>query len=169
MLSDDQIVNEPGKIGELYLVSDALALEYYHDPDKTNASFGWRDFGEGMIRYFKTGDLAQYDAEGNLLFASRTDSQIKHMGHRIELGEIEAVAGSLSEIDRCCCLYQATKRKLVLFCQLTDGVTINGQGIKSILRPKLSDYMLPAKVVIMEKLPLNANGKIDRQKLKETL
>ena len=169
LMDQEKIITEPNQIGEMYLVSDSLALEYFHDPEKTQASFLIKDFGEGPIRCFKTGDLAQYDSEGNLLFASRTDSQIKHMGHRIELGEIEAVANALPEINRCCCLYQATKKKLILFCELSDGSKCTGQEIRSILRGKLSDYMLPAKVNILEHMPLNANGKIDRQFLKTQL
>jgi non-ribosomal peptide synthetase component F len=169
LLDQVKVITEPNHIGELYLVSDALALEYYHDPEKTKQSFIYRDFGEGMVRCFKTGDLAQYDELGNLVFASRIDSQIKHMGHRIELGEIEAVANALPELNRCCCLYNAAKKKITLFCELASGVTMKGQEIRSILRNKLSDYMVPGKVVVMESLPLNQNGKIDRQKIKTLL
>lgn len=169
LMDQDTVITEPNRIGELYLVSDSLALEYYHDPEKTRNSFLERDFGEGMVRCFRTGDLAQYDACGNLVFASRTDSQIKHMGHRIELGEIEAVANALPELNRCCCLYNAPKRKIILFCELAQDVNLKGQEVRSILRSKLSDYMLPGKVVIMPALPLNQNGKIDRQKLKTML
>lgn len=169
LLDGGKVVTDANHIGELYLVSDALAMEYYHDPEKTAASFLTMDFGEGPVRCFKTGDLAQYDAQGNLLFASRTDFQIKHMGHRIELGEIESVAGALPEVARCCCLYHADKRKIVLFCQLTEGCTLTGKEIQSLLRPQLSSYMLPGKVVILEKIPLNANGKIDRAFLKTQL
>ena len=169
LLDKDGIVREPGRVGEMYLVSDALALEYYHDAEKTAASFQTRDFGEGEVRCFKTGDLAQYDEAGNLIFAARTDFQIKHMGHRIELGEIESVAGALPEIQRCCCLYNAPKRKITLFCQLTEGVELTGAQIRVILREKLSSYMVPGKVHILERLPINPNGKIDRQKLKAML
>lgn len=169
LLDHETVVTEPGKIGEMYIVSDALAIGYYHDPEKTNACFIMKDFGEGLVRCFKTGDLAQYDAEGNLVFASRSDYQIKHMGHRIELGEIEAIAGSLPEIARCCCLYNSEKKKIVLFCELTDGVELSGVEIKSILKTKLSSYMVPWKVNVLARLPFNANGKIDRQKLKAIL
>ncbi len=169
LLDNENIITKPDKIGEMYLVSDALATEYYGDKEKTDACFTYRDFGEGPVRCFKTGDLAQYDKDGNLIFASRTDFQIKHMGQRIELGEIEAIAGSLNEIGRCCCLYNSDKKKIVLFCELSDGVTMEGREIQSILRDKLSSYMVPGKVNIMENLPLNANGKIDRQKLKSLL
>ena len=161
-------VKSSGKTGEIYISSPALALEYYHDPEKTAASFQYADFGGGYRRYFRTGDLAQYDDKGNLVFVARSDYQIKHMGHRIELGEIEAVAGGLPQIDRCCCLYQSEKRKIVLFCQLSDP-TVTGRDIHALLRDRLSSYMLPGKVVILDRLPLNANGKIDRQSLKASL
>ena len=134
LMDGDRIITEPNAIGELFLVSDALALEYYNDPEKTRNAFLCRDFGNGPVRCFKTGDLAQYDAYGNLLFASRTDSQIKHMGHRIELGEIESVANAVPQIARCCCLYQAEKKKIVLFCTLAEGCSYTGQEIRSILR-----------------------------------
>lgn len=166
LLAEDKVITQSGQIGEMYIVSDALALEYYHDSEKTERSFLVKDFGAGPERCFKTGDLAQYDEQGNLLFASRSDFQIKHMGHRIELGEIETVAGALPEIARCCCMYHTEKRKIMLFCELAEGCNVTGVALKSILKTKLSAYMVPGKVSVIEKLPLNANGKIDRQKLK---
>ncbi len=164
LLDGDQIITQPGQIGEIYAVSDALALEYWNDPEKTAASFMTRDFGEGPVRCFKTGDLASYDEEGNLLFASRNDFQIKHMGHRIELGEIEAVALSLPEVTRACCVYDAKKRKILLYCQLTEGNDLSGQEIRSRLRGMLTSYMLPGKVITGQ-IPISPNGKIDRQAL----
>ena len=161
LLDGETVVTEPDHIGEIYLISPALAAAYYNDPEKTAACFPVRDFGDGVpVRCFKSGDLARYDAEGNLVFASRTDFQIKHMGHRIELGEIEAVAGALPAIRRCCCLYDREHSRIVLFCELTED--LNGRQIQSLLRPRLSSYMLPSRVKILERLPLNPNGKIDR-------
>ena len=164
LMDGEKIITGPGEIGEIYAVSDALALEYFGDPVKTAACFMIKDFGEGPVRCFKTGDLASYDEKGNLMFASRNDFQIKHMGHRIELGEIEAVALSLPEILRSCCVYDAKKKKIVLYCELTDGTALTGQEIKSRLRDKLTSYMLPGKVLVGP-IPLNANGKINRQAL----
>lgn len=166
LLDGDSIIDEAEHIGEVYIVSDALALCYYNDAEKTEKSFLTKDFGEGPVRCFKTGDLAKYDADGNLIFASRADFQIKHMGHRIELGEIEAVAGALDEIDRCCCVYDKVKENIILYCELSDEhKELQGKQIQSLLRPKLSSYMLPSRVIVMDKLPLNANGKIDRKVL----
>ena len=169
LLDGDRIINESGHIGELYIVSDALATEYFHEPEKTDACFLQKDFGLGAVRCFKTGDLAQYDEQGNLLFAARNDNQIKHMGHRIELGEIETVAGSLADVDRCCCLYDSAKRKIILFCQLSKGSEMTGNTIRSQLRQRLSSYMVPGKVIVLDTLPLNANGKTNRQQLKSML
>ncbi len=170
LLNDDKMIKESNVLGEIYIVSPALALEYYHDKEKTENSFINKDFGEGTVRCFKTGDLAKYDENGDLVFASRADFQIKHMGHRIELGEIETVATAQQEIQRCCCLYDNAKNKIVLFCELAEEVRdITGMQIKSLLRDKLSSYMIPNKVNIMDKLPINANGKIDRQELKKYL
>lgn len=164
-----ELISEPGRIGEIYVVSDALALEYFHDPQKTAECFLHRDFGEGTVRCFKSGDLAQYSSDGTLVFAARKDFQIKHMGHRIELGEIESVGNALPEIQLCCCLYHKEKSHIVLFCELTPGSELSPNEVRSLLKGSLSSYMQPNKVFILEKLPKNANGKIDRMALQECL
>ena len=168
LLEGDTLITEPGKIGEIYVVSDALATEYYNDTEKTAKSFINKDFDDGEVRCFKSGDLASIDEQGNFIFASRSDFQIKHLGHRIELGEIEAIAGALPEIKRCACLYNSEKQAIVLFAEVNDENT-TPRDIKHILRQKLSSYMLPEKVKILDSLPINANGKIHRTKLKEML
>lgn len=170
LLDGEQIIREAGKQGEMYIVSDALALEYFNDDEMNRKHFLIKDFGEGPVRCFKTGDLAAYDESGNLVFASRIDFQIKHRGHRIELGEIEAVAGSLSMIQRCCCSYDKNKQKLVLFCEIdSNSAVITCQQIKSTLKEHLSAYMMPERVVILNKMPLNANGKLDRKAMEKLL
>ena len=171
LVDGGKVVTEPGHIGEIYVVSDALATCYFKDPEKTDKVFVQMDFeGNGQtVRAYKSGDLAQYDGEGNLIFASRSDFQIKHMGHRIELGEIETAAGALDDIERCACLYNDKKSRIVLFCTLTAGSEKTGNDIKAELSEKLSSYMVPNRVNILEAMPYNANNKIDRQKLKEML
>lgn len=171
LMDGDRVITQPHVPGELYLVSPALAEGYYHDPDKTAASFVQKDFGDGVLRRtFRTGDIAQYDEAGNLVFSARRDAQIKHLGNRIELGEIEAVANSLEQLQRCCCLYDQKRQKIVLFAQTVPGAEpADARAIRSLLRPRLSSYMLPNKVVLLEQWPLNANGKTDRQALKALL
>ena len=192
---EDGFITEPGVLGEVWIASPALALRYWNDPEKTAAVFTEEVLPDGSrARVLRSGDLAQYDEAGNLVFVSRKDFQIKHMGRRIELGEIETVADSLPEIARCCCLYNDAKKRIELFCELATvqgtgngeqgtgngepgtgesepatGATLDGKTIQSLLRPLLSDYMLPARVHVLDKLPLNPNGKLHRQAMKELM
>ncbi len=160
---NEKIIKDSDTIGEIFISSPALALGYYHDEERTSKVF----FEENGKRIFESGDLARYDEDGNLCFVSRKDFQIKHMGRRIELGEIEAECDKLSEINRCCCLYDEKREMITLFCEINGDLT--SQEIRSLLKNRLADYMIPSKVKIYEKLPLNANGKINRQELKKSL
>lgn len=167
---DTDFVTGPDRQGEVWIAGPALALEYFGDPEKTAAVFTVEDLPDGSrARVLRSGDLAQYDEDGNLVFLSRKDFQIKHMGRRIELGEIETVADTLPAVDRCCCLYNDRKKRIELFCQLTAGYELDGKALQSQLRPLLSDYMLPARVHILDRLPLNPNGKLHRQALRDMM
>ncbi len=161
LIKDGKEITTPGETGEIVIRSGAVATEYYHDPEKTAVSFLPAEDGQ-TERGFKTGDLARYDADGSLVFASRADSQIKHMGHRIELGEIEAVALTIPEIRRCCCVYEQKKSKIILFAELFDDAALTEKEIRILLRDKLVNYMQPKQVILLDTIPQNANGKIDR-------
>lgn len=161
-------VKEAGHIGEIFIESPALASCYWHDAEKTSAGFVNIKTGDGVFhKVFRSGDMAEYNSRGELVFASRRDHQIKHMGHRIELGEIEASANAIGYITASCCLYDDAKHKIVLFAE-TDFGEISANDIKGYLRRQLSDYMVPNKVVLC-KIPRNANGKTDRMQLKQLL
>ncbi len=165
-----RFLTEPDTVGEIYVTSSTLALEYFHDPKRTAETFVTLALPDGTEgRALKTGDLARYDASGNLIFVSRTDDQIKHTGHRIELGEIESVVYQIPEIQKCCCLYNEKKGQICLFCELVPGCDWDARTIRRMLSERLSDYMQPSKCYILDKIPLNANGKADRVKLKEML
>lgn len=168
--ADESFITEPDSLGEVWIESPALALAYYGDPEKTAKTFCMETLPDGRTaRVLKSGDLARYDRDGNLVFSSRSDFQIKHMGRRIELGEIEAAADALAEVQRCCCLYNTAKNRIELFCELAPGAEADGKQIIHLLRGRLSEYMLPSVVHILPEMPFNANGKIDRTKLKESL
>lgn len=161
LVDGDEVVTEPGKTGEILLKSAALFNGYYQDIEKTDSCYKEID---GKM-FFKTGDLAWYDENGDLNFAARNDSQIKHMGQRIELGDIEATCSALPEIEKACCLYNTDKKRIYLFCELSEGNEEDQKSLLIKLKDHLVSYMMPQRVVIKEKLPLNANGKIDRQLL----
>ena len=100
-------------------------------------------------------------------FVSRADFQIKYLGKRIELGEIEAAADKLKEVRHCCCLFNKDANMIKLFCELEPDSGLSCKDIRDMLKPLLSDYMLPHKVIVLDALPLNANGKINRTLLSE--
>lgn len=161
------VITEKNVSGEIYLSSKALAKEYYGDKEKTENSFVRVDLdGTGERRYFKTGDIAFYNEDGDLVFTSRKDFQIKHMGHRIELGEIEVGALSIDGIEKCGCIYDNEKKRIILYCECAPDSELTGPQIKTALTEKLSSYMVPNRIVLIDKVPLNANGKIDRVELK---
>lgn len=168
LMENGRLITEPGQTGEVCVAGRALALGYFHNPEKTAASFTELPLPDGRsARTFKTGDLAQYDDDGNLIFISRKDFQIKHMGRRIELGEIETAADTIPDIQRCCCLYNDRKKRIELFCELTPASATTEKELKSMLKSRLSDYMIPSRIHILKQMPLNANGKINRTLLKE--
>ena len=111
---------------------------------------------------YRTGDLGRFNERGELIFVSRKDHQIKHMGHRIELGEIEANVNLLPGVSMCCCLFNKEKDKIELFYVGEDSEA----ELLTALKDKLPRYMLPNRLKRLERLPLTANGKIDRMSLK---
>lgn len=162
----NRLITERGRVGELCVRGVGVAKGYFRNPQKTAEAFVQNplnnDFEE---KIYRTGDLVQYNEYGELVYLSRKDFQIKHMGHRIELGEIETAVSSLPEITMCCCLYDNRRSRIVLFIDQK----IKCDEINNRLKEMIPQYMLPGKVVFMESLPVNSNGKIDRIKLKEYL
>ncbi len=161
--------NEPvtgDETGELCVRGTSLSMGYYNNPEKTREAFVQNPLNPYVPEtIYRTGDLVRYNEYGEIVYLSRKDFQIKHMGHRIELGEIETAVSSLEGIALCCCLYDEKRQKIVLFIEeKLDKAYINGQ-----LSGLVPEYMLPGKVISLEKMPINANGKIDRVKLKEYL
>ncbi len=160
LVDDGKVIRETETVGEIYVASDALAAGYLNDAEKTAAVFTGPpspELPEGT--YYRSGDLAKYGPDEELVFVSRRDYQIKHMGHRIELGEIEAITLDVAGVEKCCCVYQNSK--IILF--YTGD--IDKADLSRQLRERLLSYMVPNKLVPMETLPLNANGKIDRTRL----
>ncbi len=160
----DCLVEEPGEPGEICVAGTALALGYCNDPVKTAAAFMQNPLNGAFLEtMYRTGDLAHYDAAGELVYIGRKDHQIKHMGQRIELGEIESVAQALDGVDRACCVYHDRKKRILLYYA---GVCEKPE-LTERLKELLPSYMVPNKVHQLDAMPLTKNGKIDRVKLAE--
>lgn len=162
---NDKLITQKNVVGEFCIKGSSLALGYYNDPAKTASAFTQNPLNlEYPEQIYRTGDLAYYNDRGELMYKGRKDFQIKHMGYRIELGEIETAALSLSGIDSACALYDDA---IILI--YTSQFAISQKEILLYLGKILPKYMLPTRFIALEEMPLNINGKIDRNKLKNLI
>ena len=111
---------------------------------------------------YRTGDLGRYNERGELMFLSRKDYQIKHMGHRIELGEIETIVNMHDGVHSACCIFDGEKKKIVLYY----AGQIPASEMATYIKEKLPRYMVPNVIRQLEAMPYTPNGKIDRNLLK---
>ncbi len=163
----EKLVTKPGEIGEVCVAGSGLSMGYWNNREKTNeAYFRNPAITEYESMLYGTGDMAYYNEDGDLMFASRRDFQIKHMGHRIELGEIEVALNAIPFIDTACCLFDEQRGKIVCFYQSEIEDT---KAIVKFLSDKLPKYMWPNIYKRYDRLPLNKHSKIDRVKLKEEI
>lgn len=164
----DNLVSEINKIGELCVRGSSLALGYYNDPEKTALAFVQNPLNKAYPeKIYRTGDVVYYNEKGELIYKGRKDFQIKHMGYRIELGEIETAILAIDGVDNACVLYDNENKNIVLIYE--SGKKIEQKAILLALHNKLPKYMLPTKFILLDVMPLNINGKIDRNKLKELI
>lgn len=157
ILDDDNMPCKPGEVGELCIRGSGVALGYYNNPEKTESAFVQNPLNpQYHDMMYRTGDLVKVNEYEEIEYVGRKDFQIKHMGYRIELGEIESAAVACNGIERACCVYSNNRIRMFY-----EG-GIEEQELRDVLKGKLPDYMVPDKLTRMDKLPLNANGKIDR-------
>jgi amino acid adenylation domain-containing protein/non-ribosomal peptide synthase protein (TIGR01720 family) len=155
-----------GVIGELFIGGRGVARCYYGDAERTAKSFIRH---QQLGRLYRTGDMGRYMADGNIEFIGRVDHQVKIRGFRIELGEIEAVLSRNEAVEKVIVEVRGTGNDKYLAAYV---VPMNGQeadiaALKQAARAALPTYMLPAAYVILETLPLTANGKVDKKALPE--
>ncbi|MBQ9067899.1 MAG: amino acid adenylation domain-containing protein [Eggerthellaceae bacterium] len=156
----DALVDTVGKQGQICVAGSGLALGYAADKARTDEAFTESPLCSGQ-RIYRTGDVGYWDENGNLVYAGRVDHQIKHLGQRIELGEIESVAQSCEGVDRACCLYNDTRKRILLYVVADCGK----DALRGYLHDRLPSYMVPSKIVFDDAMPLTKNGKIDRTAL----
>lgn len=163
VLNDKNELVSDGESGELCVRGTSLSLGYYGASEKSEVVFvqnplnpKYRDL------IYRTGDIVRYNEYGELLYLCRKDSQIKYQGHRIELGEIDSAGYSIDGVRQACAVYD--ENKIVFFCSLSKR--LSEKKIYEELKTKIPKYMLPKVIKVLEEIPLNANGKLDRVWLK---
>ncbi|RCJ26206.1 non-ribosomal peptide synthetase [Nostoc minutum NIES-26] len=171
-----------GVTGEVYIAGVLLAQGYLNRPELTQDKFILNPFSQGRgaeeqrsrreafnsDRLYKTGDLARYLPDGKLESLGRIDNQVKIRGFRIELGEVEAVLGQLGDVQASCAVVREDipgNKRLVAYIVPQKEQTPKVSEVRSFLKSKLPEYMLPSAIVILDALPITPNGKLDRRAL----
>ena len=155
-------VTEPGVQGEICSAGESLANGYYKEPEQTAEKFVLYPVDGTEQRMYRTGDLGSYDEEGNIVFAGRKDFQIKHMGHRIELEEIERSMTALDGVEKSCCVFDMERNRIMGFYLGEKAAS----DVRKQMKEKLPVYMVPTKLIQVDEMPLNKNGKTDRNYFK---
>ena len=164
---ENRLISRSDVIGEICVKGSCLANGYYNSREKTDEVFVQNPLNPYYNeKIYRTGDLARYNDRKELVFVSRKDYQIKHMGHRIELGEIETAVMALPGMKNACCVYDERRQKIVLFYESEsyDDVTL-----AEALKTRLLRYMIPNVTKKLDDFPLLRSGKADRVKLKEMI
>ena len=160
-----------GVAGELHIGGIGLARGYLNRPELNAQRFIERVGADGSAeRLYKTGDIARYLADGNLEYLGRADFQVKLRGLRIELGEIEAQLCAQPGVAEAAVLAQGQGDAMRLVAYVAPAALQQDEAafvaaLQSALGVALPDYMVPAAFVLLERLPLSANGKLDRKQL----
>jgi acyl carrier protein len=158
----------PGKPGELHIGGAGLARGYVNRPDLTAQKFIPHPFSARPgDRLYKTGDLVRRLPDGQLAFLGRIDEQVKIRGYRIEPAEIVAALDEHPAVAESAVVARDVEgdKRLVAYVVPTAGSRPTPRALRDFLGRRLPDYMVPAAFVALEALPLNANGKVDRESL----
>jgi len=159
-----------GVPGELWIGGEGLARGYLGRPDLTAERFIPDPFsGEPGARVYRTGDLVRRRGSGALEFLGRIDHQVKIRGFRIELGEIEAILSAQPEVRDCAVVVRedvpGAKRLVAYVASHLTAPEVDPELLRSALRERLPDYMVPQLFIPLLALPLTPNGKVDRRAL----
>ena len=162
LITEDNRKAKTGEDGEICIRGTCVTMGYYNNPERTDEAFVQNPLRSAYREIiYRTGDIGRYNAYGELVFVSRKDNQIKHMGHRIELGEIESAAMKRDDVSRAVCVYAKDKKEIALFYVGKS----EEKELSAHLTTVLPRYMLPARVTRLDAIPLTDNGKVNRRHL----
>lgn len=165
ILDEDGNLMPLGTRGEICIAGDGLARGYHNRPDITAARFITSSL-PNVDRLYRTGDIGRWLPDGQVQCFGRTDSQVKIRGYRVELGEIEGTLSSHPQVSAAAVVHRGDPHgisRLIAFVTLLSAPL--GQTLREWLAESLPEYMVPSEIHVLETLPLNTNGKIDRAAL----
>lgn len=154
-----------GVTGELCIAGDGVGAGYLNRPELTAEKFIDNPFGKGKL--YKTGDLAYWREDGNVVYVGRNDFQVKIRGLRIELSEIENAICGIDGISQAVVVVRKNNEGRQLICAFYIGTEVNAKDIRSHIVKKLPKYMLPHICTHLDEMPLTSSGKINRKALPE--
>jgi amino acid adenylation domain-containing protein len=160
-----------GEAGELCVTGPQTVPGYWNAPEKTAEQFVSLDLNGGTTaRFYRTGDRVRRLPDGDYVYLGRTDHQVKVLGHRVELSEVEAALTRNEGVAQAVALgwpvHDGSAEGVVAF---VAGTRVDPQRLTSAVRQVLPDYMTPRAVIVLDALPLNPNGKVDRNVLRQRL
>ncbi len=168
ILNSENKLAKPNEQGELCVIGTGVSLGYWNKPDISDKVFVQNPanpFYEERI--YRTGDLAYITDDGLIMYDGRMDNQVKVKGNRIELGEIECAAMCVSGVKGACAVHDSENDRIVMFVESCEALVL--RKFNNELKQYIPKYMLPSKLVVMDKFPHTANDKIDRVTLKKSL
>ena len=166
-MNEDQQPVPHGEIGELYTGGEGVAMGYLNRPELTTERFIPDPFAKKGFLY-KTGDLVRYLPNNQIEYIGRIDDQIKISGFRIEPGEIESVLRKNEAVANAAVLAFTDKtgsKYLVGYVTANSGYRIDTDRLRNYLQENLAKFMVPRELIILDRLPINPNGKLDRHAL----
>ncbi|MCR8643269.1 amino acid adenylation domain-containing protein [Paenibacillus sp. N1-5-1-14] len=155
-----------GVVGEVFIAGVGVGRGYLNDEERTSKVYLHNPFCNEKERMYKTGDLAHFLPDGRLVFDSRVDFQVKVRGYRIELGEIESILLKHPQVRQSVALINQDNlgnNRILAYVVLSEQIEVS--IIRQFLQTYLPEYMVPEHLMILEAMPLNRNGKIDRKAL----
>ncbi len=170
VVSTDSAAVSTGEAGELYLSGSQVTGGYLNNPEKTRQQFV-RLSDTGNALWYRTGDLVKQNEEGCLFYLGRIDNQVQIRGYRVELEEIDSAIRDASSCDQAVAVAWPLNdgRAGGVYGFLTSDCTMTETQIIGAVKEHVPDYMVPAEIFFLEHMPVNANGKVDRNQLSKII
>ena len=142
---------------------------YWNNNEKNTTAFSIMNYNNSAVRFYHTGDLCSQDKDGDILYSGRIDSQAKIQGFRVELSEIEFHARTFLNGKNVVCLVVENEKRLDEILMFVESQKLDLKSLTAYMRSKMPQYMIPNTILFVEEFPINANGKVDKNKLKSLI